>query len=127
MTKLTTSRFFDTGLIGKAASYQELQPFFDYQTQLNDNLIRILINGIGLRDNIDAVILPIGLKQNTPTGFGAVRTPVAVYVGGQRPISPAITTFVWEMGNDGRPVATLTTTDPSYTGTLDVTLVIHYS
>jgi hypothetical protein len=127
LTKLTTSRFFDTGLIGKAASYQELQPFFDYQTQLNDNLIRILINGIGLRDNIDAVVLPISLKPSTPTAFGAVRTPVAVYVGRQQPTTPAITAFVWDMGADGRPIGTLTTADPSFTEALLVTLVIHYS
>jgi hypothetical protein len=127
MTKLTTSRLFDTGLIGRAQVYQELQPFFDYQTQLNENLMRVLINGVGLRDNLDVRILTVTVRHGEFVSVAVPKPPLVVLVGRQTPLTPALLSFVWDVDAEGRLRCRATTDAPTSGQALDLTLVVFFS
>lgn len=125
--KLTVSRLFDTGFISKGNSYKELQAYFDYQLQLNDNLFRVLINGVNIADNQDATLISASLTPGQQTEIRLGRIPAAVYIGRQNNIAYPITTFVWDVNASANLLATITTADPLFTNPITVTLVVHFS
>jgi hypothetical protein len=125
--KLTISRFFDLAAIAKNETFKSLAGFFDYQAQLNDNLFRILLNGIGIRDNQDASIVQVSLIPNIFSALNIQKKPLAVYIGSQDTIGKAINSFVWYMDNQNQLNVKITTIDQFYTDAINVTLIIHFS
>lgn len=125
--KLTVSRLFDTGFISKGNSFKELGPYFDYQLQLNDNLFRVLINGVNIADNQDATLISASLIPGQQTEIKLGRIPAAVYIGRQNNTAYPITTFVWDVNASANLLATITTADIAFTNPITVTLVVHFS
>lgn len=125
--KLTISRFFDLAAIAKNETFKSLAGFFDYQAQLNDNIFRILLNGIGIRDNQDASIVDVSLIPNIFSALNIQKKPLCVYVGAQDTIGKAINSFVWYMDNQNQLNVKITTIDQFYTDAINVTLIIHFS
>jgi hypothetical protein len=125
--KLTISRFFDLAAIAKNETFKSLAGFFDYQSQLNDNLFRILLNGIGIRDNQDASIVSVSLTPNILTPLNIQKKPLAVYIGSQDTIGKPINSFVWFMDNNNQLTVKITCLDNLYTDPINVTLIIHFS
>lgn len=125
--KLTLSRFFDMALISSSNAYKSLQSFFEYQAQLNDNLFRILLNNVSIKDNLDANLITVPLIQNLTSQIKTIRRPIAVYVASQDTFTKPLNSFVWYMDSDNQLSVTITCLDTSYTLPINVTLVIHYS
>lgn len=125
--KLTISRFFDLASIAKNEVFKSLAGFFDYQAQLNDNIFRILLNGIGIRDNQDASIVEVSLIPNIFSALNIQKKPLCVYVGSQDTIGKAINSFVWYMDNQNQLNVKITCIDQFYTDAINVTLIIHFS
>lgn len=127
MTKLTVSRIFDVSFIANTRAFQEMKPFVEYVNQTVDNLIRIMRNGIGVQDNVDAQVLVQSLKHNTDSTVGLGKRPLLVLLGRQAPTVPAITSFTWRLDDSNNLVLRVSLADAAYTGSVDVTLLAVFS
>lgn len=78
MTKLSVARVFEVSQVAATKAYGELQSFFEYFNQLTDNLLRVIQNGVGIRDNLDAELKTISLTHGSPTPVAFRKRPVAV-------------------------------------------------
>lgn len=83
MTKLSIARIFEVSQVAASKAYGELQPFIDYVNSFTDNVIRVLQNGVGIRDNLDAEIKVVTLTHGSPTGVSFRKRPIAVLLCGE--------------------------------------------
>lgn len=126
VAKLTVARLFEVSQIATTKAYQDLETFVDYVNSLADNLVRILVNGVSLKDNVDCQIVKLNLKDNTPQSIATTKQPIEVRVQRQIPMTPAITAFTWQIDNTGA-LQVLVKFDTPPTTTVEVTLIAHFS
>lgn len=126
MTKLSVARIFEVSQIATTKAYSELQPFIDYVNSLADNLVRVLVNGISIRDNLDATIITLEMKDQTPQSVATKKVPLAVYVARCNPSLPFLIGHAWSIGASGELILT-TKFDSVPTASVAVTFIVHYS
>jgi hypothetical protein len=126
MTKLSVARIFEVSQIATTKAYKDLSPFVDYVNSLADNLVRVLVNGIGLRDNLDCQILKLNMQDQVPQSVFVRRPPLAVYIGGQFPRKPFAYGVSWGVGNSGELILECRFDSPP-PASIEVTFVIHFS
>ena len=79
--KLSVARVFEVSQIAASKAYGELQPFIEYVNQLADNVIRVLQNGVGLKDNLDAELQTIALTHGSSISVAFRKKPIAIIAG----------------------------------------------
>lgn len=122
MAKITVSRIFEVSLIATTKAYTELQPFIDYVNGLADNTIRILRNGITLRDNVACSIIDQKFTPGQALQFAVTRRPLGIIV---LQSDAPVTSFVWQPLSDTTQVsATVTSSSPI---AFNVKLCVFYS
>ena len=122
MAKITVSRIFEVSLIATTKAYTELQPFIDYVNGLADNTIRILRNGITLRDNVACSIIDQKFTPGQALQFAVTRRPLGIIV---LQSDAPVTSFVWQPLSDATQVsATVTSSSPI---AFNVKLCVFYS
>lgn len=97
MTKVQIQRIFEATQVAATKAYQELTPFFDFYNQMLDNFTRILRNGVGIADNLDAQIVEITLEHNKTQSIRVNKQPIEVrcaYSG-----SPLAVPLYWQPSN----------------------------
>lgn len=126
MAKLSVARLFEVSQIATTKAFQEMQPFVEYVNQLADNLVRILVNGIGVRDNLDAQLVTLTVSADTPLSVRTNKVPIAALLVRQNPRNPLVTGFAWDIDNDG-VLRIEVTFDDSAASQLDVTVLAIFS
>ena len=98
--KITFGRLFDQALIGKERDAQVLQPFIDWTQQAVDNIARALTSALTIGDNMDANFYTQkakGAATAVTLEFRVNKTPKALLLAQQSPISPTVSYFAWQM------------------------------
>lgn len=80
MTKIQVQRLFEATQVAGTKAYQELTPFFEFFNQMLDNFTRVLRNGIGIADNLDAQIIEIQLQHGKPLAIRVTKAPIEVRI-----------------------------------------------
>lgn len=126
MAKLTVSRIFDVALLAQSKIYNDIKSFIDYMNQFVDNVIRILTNGVTIKDNLAAAQFTIPCRHNKVVTVTLTKKPVVVFLGRQYPVTPQITSFAWDF-IDGTTISVVPKFDvPTSTDSLDVTFVAFF-
>lgn len=102
--KITFGRIFEQSLVGQTKSFQELQPFVEWVQQAVDNTARALTSALTFDDNIDSQYSTQTLKGITTAQsveFKAKKSPKAVLLAQQSPVSPVIQSFAWQTLSNG--------------------------
>lgn len=96
MAKLTVSRIFDVAQLATSKIYQDIRGFVEYMNQFVDNTIRILTNGVTIKDNLAATTFTIPCRHNKVVTVTLDKKPLAIFLGRQYPIDPQVTSFAWD-------------------------------
>lgn len=126
MTKINVTRTFEKASLAKEQFFAALEPFVDYVNGLADNFIRILSNGVGIVDNMDATLKTISVKHNTDTPFAVSKRPVAIFVVKQASVTNPVLSFTWFFSAD-QEITVNTNFNGSPTDAIQLTLWIQYS
>ena len=122
MTKLAISRFLETSKFLATESGKELSDFISYVSDLADQSLRALRNGVGVRDNLDAVVKAVTVKHNTDG-----RVPLAVMPTYQATsLASMVSGFAWSVNQQGQVVVRMKF-DNAPSTSLDISLVILFS
>lgn len=108
--KITFGRIFETSLIGKAKSYEELAPFIEWVQQAIDNMARALTAQIGVQDNLDAEWIDQTVRSTTNTAsleFKTSKAPKGLLLA-QAPVNPKVTSWGWKLTTTGNVQVILT-------------------
>lgn len=97
MTKIQVQRLFEATQVAGTKAYQELTPFFDFFNQMLDNFTRVLRNGVGIADNLDAQIIEVTLQHNTTQSIRVNKAPIEVRCAYSS--SPLATPLFWDRSN----------------------------
>jgi len=117
--KITFGRLFDQALIGQTKEGQALQPFIDWTQQAIDNIARALTSSLTVTDNMDANFYKQKARSSSTSvtiEFRVTKPPQALFLAQQSPISPAVTTFTWQMLANGNCQANLVFNSAPTTG-----------
>lgn len=126
MAKLTVSRIFDVASLATSKIYSDIKSFVEYMNQFVDNVIRILTNGVTIKDNLAATMFTIPCRHNKVETITLIKKPVAIFIGRQYPVTPQVTSFVWDF-IDGTTISVTPKFDvPTSSASLDVTFVAFY-
>lgn len=126
MAKITISRIFDVAQIATSKIYSDIKGFIDYMNQFVDNVIRILTNGVTIKDNLAAVQFTIPCRHDKIETITLTKKPTVVFLGRQYPVTPQITSFAWDF-IDGTTISVKPKFDsPSSTATLDLTFIAFF-
>lgn len=126
MAKLSISRIFEVSKLLATKSGKELQELVTYTSELAEQVLRILRNGVTLSDNIDCKVVTYSLLHNTPQEINTDgRTPVGLQV--IRTISPTYgwSSVNWYLNDKGAVILTVGFTN-SPASAVQTTLVIYY-
>lgn len=108
--KITFGRIFEQSLVGQTKSFQELQPFIDWVQQAVDNTARALTSALTFEDNIDSQYTQQTFRGNSmfqSVQFKLKKTPKALLLAQQSPISPAVQSFNWQLLTNGNVEANI--------------------
>lgn len=128
MTKLAISRFLETSKFLATESGKELSDFISYVSDLADQSLRALRNGVGVRDNLDAVVKAVTVKHNTDAIVNTDgRVPLAVMPTYQATsLASMVSGFAWSVNQQGQVVVRMKF-DNAPSTSLDISLVILFS
>lgn len=128
MTKLSISRFLEVSKYLATNSGKELQDFITYVSDLADQTLRALRNGIGLRDNLDATVKTVSVKHNIDAIINTDgKTPLAIMPTYQVNSNVnMISAFAWTTNQAGQIIVRVQFASAP-TSSLDITLVIYFS
>lgn len=126
MAKITISRIFDVATLATSKIYSDIKGFVEYMNQFVDNVIRILTNGVTIKDNLSATQFTVPCRHDKIETITLVKRPTVVFLGRQFPVTPQITSFAWDF-IDGTTISVKPKFDvPTSTASLDVTFVAFY-
>lgn len=123
--KITFGRIFEQSLVGQTKSFQELQPFVEWVQQAVDNTARALTSALTFDDNIDSQYTTQTLKGITTAQsveFKVKKSPKALILAQQSPVSPVIQSFAWQQLSNGNVKADFVFASAPTTG-VSVTLL----
>lgn len=131
--KISIGKTFDTGQIIK--SFKEIgvkgaEEFVTYFSDLSTQLVNALRGTLTLEENLNTLVKTVSMTDNTRfsftlTGQNAKKTPKHIIVTRAYPITNAVTSFGWQILQDGS-VEVLATFNGTPTSSVDVTLVIFF-
>lgn len=81
MAKLTLSRIFELSKVLTTTSGRELEAAWTYVSELAEQVLRALRNGVTLKDNLDASLLRITVSHGIEAGFNPRKSPLWVTPG----------------------------------------------
>lgn len=126
MAKLTVSRIFDVAQLAQSKIYNDIKSFIDYMNSFVDNVIRILTNGVTIKDNLAAAMVTIPCRHNKVVSVTLTKRPIAVLLGRQYPTIPQVTSFTWDY-IDGTTIGVTPKFDvPTSTDSLDLTFIAFF-
>ncbi len=127
--KVTFGRIFEQTLIAKTKSSEELQPFIEWVQTAIDNVARALTSQLTLSDNVDSAFYTQKFKGSTTTivqEFKVTKTPKALLIAQQTPISPAVESYAWQMLANGNAQVSIKFSAAPTTG-VDVSFLAFHS
>lgn len=128
MSKITISRLLESSRFVATKAGAELTDFIQAVADLVENTVRILTNGVGVKDNMDAIIKSVSIKHNTDTVVNTNgKTPLEVrptYQLGN--LTNMVSAFGWTINSSGQTVIRAKF-DSATTAAIDITLVIQFS
>lgn len=128
MTKLAISLFLETSKFLATDAGKELTDFITYVSDLADQSLRALRNGVGIRDNLDAVVKTVSVKHNTDAVVNTDgRSPLAIVPSYQLgSLVNMVSAFGWTVNAQGQVVVRVKF-DSAPTSAIDISLVILFS
>lgn len=124
MTLVTIQRLIDKAPFAKSQAAQELSILVDYLNNAFDNLIRVTRKGIGLRDNLDCIVITTKLTHNTSSTIAVGKRPILVQIAQS---TVGVTSYVWTQSTESSQISITAKFDGTPTAAVDVTLWIQYS
>lgn len=126
MAKLSISRIFETSKLLATKSGKELSELITYTSELAEQVLRILRNGVTLSDNIDCKVVTYSLSNGTPQEINTDgRTPIGIHIIRTISSSYGWTSTNWYLNDRGAVILTVGFTN-SPTAAVETTLVIYY-
>ena len=107
MTKLNIGQLFEISQLQALRDVQVITPFVDFVNSMADNLVRVLRNGVGLRDNVDCEIFAITMTDGIAQKIKTRKTPIGVIVIRQALTQQQIKNFTWLIASDGSTQVTV--------------------
>ncbi len=128
MAKITIARLLETSKLLATEAGQQLSELITYMSDLSEQVLRTLNNAVTIRDNLDAKIVTVSLKQNTDQ---VVNTDgkYPVWIAPARVVSNVygIENFHWYINSANDVVVRAGfTASPGSNTPFDVVLVIFY-
>jgi hypothetical protein len=125
MTVVTITRTPDIAKALNTKSGKELEDILSFLvTELTDQVIRCLRNGISFRDNVTCIVSQVALRHDTYQEIETSgRTPTQILFGRVSSPTTILTGFGWYIDERSR-LQVKVKFDPVVTEALDVTLTI---
>jgi hypothetical protein len=127
MSKLSTAGGIEASKYKATKAGQELNGLIDDVSTLTDDVVKVLRNGVGIRDNLDAKLMTVSLTHNTLQALNTDgKTPVGIVPIRVYSTTYGMQSFIWYVDGSGK-VQIKATYSATPTDALDVTLVIYFS
>ena len=128
MTKIAITAFLETSKFLATKAGAELGDFISYVSDLADQSLRTLRNGVGIRDNLDAAVKSVSVKHNTDTVVNTDgKVPLAIIPTYQLgSLANMISAFGWTINGSGQTVIRVKF-DSATTAAVDISLVVLFS
>lgn len=81
MTKITIQRTYDSSKVKTTDAGKELDEFIDFETLVDELVLRTLRNGISFADNVYCLVKDVDLKHNVAQVVGVERPIDMILVG----------------------------------------------
>lgn len=128
MTQIKVSKILDIAKYTATKAGSELADFLLYVSELADQTIRILRNGITFTDNVDCSFLTVNLATGVTSAVNVgSRRPKAIWVAQVVSVLYGVDTFRWYIDGDGScKVIVNFTGSPAASQQIPVVLLILY-
>lgn len=127
MTQIKVSKILETAKFIATDAGKELQDFIQYVSELADQVIRILRNGVTFADNMDAKFINVNLVTATATAINVGnRRPKMIMVAEVISVTYGVDSFSWYVDNDGSTKVKVGFTGSPGTSQIPVVLLISY-
>ncbi len=127
MTQIKVSKILDLAKYAATKSGQELADFLTYVSELADQVIRILRNGITFTDNIDSKFASASLVTGVASTINVGnRRPKLVIVAQVMSVLYSTDSFSWYIDGNGDCKVVATFTGSPGTAQIPVVLLICY-
>ena len=102
MSKINISRLLDTSKMIKTEAGKQLEPLINYTSDMAEQVLRSLKNGLTFEDNINSSILTVGLVHNTSQEINTNnRTPTGVLIRRVLSTTDIPTGLLWYLNDSG--------------------------
>lgn len=127
MTQIKVSKILELAKFTQTEAGKQLQDFLQYVSELADQVIRILRNGITIQDNVDAKWLDVTLVTGVATvvNVGSRRAKM-ITVAQVVSVLYGLDAFSWYVDTDGSTKVKATLTGSPGTAQVPVVLLVCY-
>jgi uncharacterized UPF0160 family protein len=96
MAKITISRIFEISKLLATETGQELQSFFEYFSQVNELVLRVLRKGLTFEDNMQSIVREYEVTSDIEQAINVdKKTPSGIIITKVVSESVSVTNFVW--------------------------------
>lgn len=128
MTQIKISKILEVAKFLATTSGKELEDFIQYVSDLADQMVRAMRNGLSVADNLDAKFLTVNLAHNVTSAVNVGSRRAKMILTAQvLSVTYGLDTFHWYVDADGSTKVRMTFTgSPAATLQIPVVLLISY-
>ncbi len=110
MTKLSIQRVFETSKLLATDSGKELQELIGYVAEFAEQTLRILRNGVGVADQLDAQLVNAIVVSGEETEISTNKVPIGIFPIRIQEEGTKNGEFGWYLNDQGRVITNLVVT-----------------
>lgn len=126
MTKLSTNRVFETSKLLSTEAGKQLQELISYTAEFAEQTLRVLRNGVGVADQLDAQLIQAQIVSGEDTEINNNKPPIGIFPIRVVEEGAKVGEFGWYFNDSGRVITNLVVTGTALEQ-YNVTYLVIYS